>query len=293
MSMTNSDKSSKCKAWFITGASSGFGRLLAEYLLETGHHVVATARQRDTLQDFVTHYAGRVLTLGLDVTKQSHVDGAIKDTLAMFGCIDVLVNNAGYGVTGAVEEVAEQEYWPMFDTNVFGTIRMTKAWLPYLREQRHGHIVNLSSIGGLVGMPGWGYYNATKFAVEGFSEALAAEVKPLGITVTIVEPGPFRTDFLGRSGVQAKARMADYAQTAGKTREYFETQSGKQAGDPQRAVEAIVAAVESPEPPLHLLLGRLALERYRAKAQSFADEVAKWENTTLGADFPEAAEVVR
>lgn len=286
MVMTNSDQSPRSKVWFITGASSGFGRLLAEYLLQTGHHVVATARDRSVLQPFVTHYPGTSLTLALDVTKQSQVDGAVKDTLARFGCIDVLVNNAGYGVTGAVEEVAESEYQPMFETNLFGLIRVTKAWLPHLRRERSGHIVNLSSIGGLVGLPGWGYYNATKFAVEGLSEALAAELKPLGIGVTIVEPGPFRTEFLGRSGVAAKDQLPDYVQTAGKTREYFNTQSGRQAGDPQRAVEAIVAAVESPEPPLHLLLGKLALDRFRAKSQAFQNDINRWEAVTLGADFP-------
>ena len=171
----------------------------------------------------------------------------------------MLVNNAGYGMMGAVEESSEEEYRPMFETNVFGLIRVTQALLPQLREQGSGHIVNLSSIGGLVATPGFGLYNATKFAVEGLSEALAQEVEPLGITVTIVEPGPFRTEFLGKAGGEAKKRIADYDPTAGKTREYFTEQDGKQPGDPQKAVEAIVKAVEAEQPPLHLLLGASTL----------------------------------
>jgi len=176
----------------------------------------------------------------------------------------------------------------MFETNVFGLIRLTKALLPQFRERRSGHIVNLSSIGGLVGLPGWSMYNATKFAVEGLSEALALELAPLGVHVTIVEPGPFRTEFLGTSGVKSFNEIADYRETAGKTREYFDLQNGKQPGDPQKAVEAIVAAVSAPKPPLHLLLGKLALERFRGKMRSFEAEAAEWEATTLGADFPES-----
>jgi NAD(P)-dependent dehydrogenase (short-subunit alcohol dehydrogenase family) len=174
---------------------------------------------------------------------------------------------------------------PMFETNVFGAIHVTKALLPQFRERRRGNILFLSSIGGLAGAPGWGYYNASKFAIEGLGEALGEELKPLGVHVTIVEPGPFRTDFLGRSGKAAQARIAAYAETAGKTREYFSTQSGKQAGDPQKAVEAMVAVVEAAEPPRHLLLGKLALERFRGKLRRFEEEMSRWEETTLGADF--------
>jgi len=164
---------------------------------------------------------------------------------------------------------------------------LTQALLPQFRERRSGNIVNLSSIGGLIGMPGWGFYNATKFAVEGFSQALAAELEPLGVHVTVVEPGAFRTDFLGRSGVLAKSEISDYQETAGKAREYFLTQSGKQAGDPQRAVEAIVSAVSSAEPPKNLLLGKVALKRFRARLDDWNKELDQWETTTVGADFPE------
>ena len=199
----------------------------------------------------------------------------------------MLVNNAGYGVGGAIEEVSEDEFGPMFQTNIYGTIRTTRAFLPHFRERRSGHIFNLSSIGGLVGNPGWGFYNTTKFAVEGFSEALAGEMKPLGVHVTVVEPGPFRTDFLGRSGKLAGLEIPDYAQTAGKAREYLKTQAGKQPGDPQRAVEAIIAVADAAEPPVHLLLGKPALTRFRDKLAQWEKEIAAWEAVTVGADFPE------
>jgi NAD(P)-dependent dehydrogenase (short-subunit alcohol dehydrogenase family) len=286
--MENSAKTAqKGKVWFITGASTGFGRLLAEYLCTLGATVIATARHVGQLAELTTRYPGNVIILPLDVTKPDSIQRAVADALAHAGHVDVLVNNAGYGVTGAIEEVAEREYRPMFETNVFGLIHLTQALLPQFRERRSGNIVNLSSIGGLIGSPGWGFYNATKFAVEGFSEALAGELEPLGVHVTVVEPGPFRTDFLGRSGVQARQIIPDYAQTAGKSREYFQTQSGKQAGDPQRAVEAIVAAVSAPEPAKHLLLGKIALKRFRARLEQWAKELDAWEETTAGADFPE------
>ena len=276
----------KDKRWLITGASSGFGRLLAEYLLSLDAKVVATARDVEKLQDLVKRYPGNVITLELDVTSQHSIDEAVADALSRVDHIDVLVNNAGYGVTGAIEEVSEAEYMPMFNTNVFGLINLTKALLPQFRERRSGFIVNFSSIGGLIGSPGWGYYNATKFAVEGLSEALSAEMAPLGVHVMVVEPGPFRTDFLGRSGVEAKERISDYEQTAGKTREYFQTQSGKQPGDPQRGVEAVVAAVSDPNPPKHLLLGRIALSRLRKRPDDWKAELDRWQTVTEDADFP-------
>ena len=176
---------------------------------------------------------------------------------------------------------------PVFETNVFGLMRVTRAFLPQLRKQRLGHIINMSSMAGLAGSPGWGFYNASKFAVEGFSEALAAEMAPLGVKVTIVEPGPFRTDFLGRSGVEVKHHIADYDATVGKTRAYFHEQAGKQRGNPQKAVEAMIAVVESPNPPLHLILGSIALKRLRGKLDQWREETAAWESVTLGADFPE------
>jgi NADP-dependent 3-hydroxy acid dehydrogenase YdfG len=279
--------SGKDRTWFITGASTGFGRVLAEEVLKAGGKVVATARNLDKVKDFEAKYPQTAKALALDVTDAGQVDSVVTQAIAKFGRVDVLVNNAGYGVAGAIEEVSAAEYMPMFETNVFGLQRVTRAFLPHLRKQRSGHILNLSSIGGVVASPGMGYYNATKFAVEGLSEALAAEVAPLGIRVTIVEPGPFRTDFLGRSGVVAKTRIADYDATAGNMRKYFAENDGKQKGDPVRAVHAMIQVVESPNPPLRLLLGASALQRLRSKLANWEKEIAEWEQVTTGADFPD------
>src|SRR3984885_7361677 len=264
--MTNSTNISQTgKIWFITGASTGFGRLLAEEVLKAGGKVIATARKLDKVSDLERKYPDGAKALALDVTNEGEVNAAVEQAVARFGRVDVLVNNAGYGVAGAIEEVSEAEFMPMFETNVFGLLQVTRAFLPHFRKQRSGHILNLSSIGGVVAGPGIGMYNATKFAVEGISEALAAEVAPLGIRVTIIEPGPFRTDFLGRSGVIAKTRLADYDSTAGSMRKYFAENDGKQKGDPLRAVQAMMQVVESPNPPLRLLLGASAAQRLRAK----------------------------
>jgi NADP-dependent 3-hydroxy acid dehydrogenase YdfG len=275
------------RVWFITGASTGFGRLLAEEVLKAGGKVIATARNLDKVKNLEAQYPQTAKALALDVTDAGQVDSAVTQAFAQFGQVDVLVNNAGYGVAGAIEEVSEAEFMPMFETNVFGLLRVTRAFLPHLRKQRSGHILNLSSIGGVVASPGMGFYNATKFAVEGISEALAGELAPLGIRVTIIEPGPFRTDFLGRSGVVAKTRIADYDSTAGNMRRYFAENDGKQKGDPLRAVHAMMQVVESPGPPLRLLLGASALERLRSKLGNWEKEIATWEKVTVGADFPE------
>ncbi|MGC9158192.1 MAG: oxidoreductase [Terracidiphilus sp.] len=275
------------RVWFITGSSTGFGYLLAQEVLRRGERVIATARDVSKLGSLVAPYPDRARAMTLDVTRPAQIESVAQQAIAAFGHVDVVVNNAGYGVNGAIEEVAEAEFEPMFQTNIYGLIRTTRAFLPHLRERRSGHIFNLSSIGGLIGMPGWGFYNTTKFAVEGFSEALAAEMAPLGVHVTIVEPGPFRTDFLGRSGKLAARELPEYINTAGKAREYLKTQSGKQTGDPQKAVEAILAVADSPEPPVHLLLGKSALTRFRDKIAQRQKEMAAWESVTVGADFPE------
>jgi NADP-dependent 3-hydroxy acid dehydrogenase YdfG len=286
--MANSTNISQTgKVWFITGASTGFGRLLAEEVLKAGGKVVATARKVDKVADLEKQYPQTAKALALDVTDAGQVDSAVTQAVAKFGRVDVLVNNAGYGVAGAIEEVSEAEFMPMFETNVFGLLRVTRALLPQLRKQRSGHILNLSSIGGVVASPGIGFYNATKFAVEGISESLAAELGPLGIRVTIIEPGPFRTDFLGRSGVVAKTRIADYDSSAGNMRKYFAENDGKQKGDPLRAVHAMMQVVESPNPPLRLLLGASAVQRLRAKLDNWEKEIAAWEKVTVGADFPD------
>ncbi len=277
------------RVWFITGASAGFGRRLAEELLRRGERVAATARDVTKVEDLARQYPGKSLAQTLDVTKPAEIEAVARQAIKEFGHVDVLVNNAGFGVSGAIEEMSEEEFEPMFQTNIYGLIRTTRAFLPHFRERRSGHIVNFSSIGGLVGGAGWGFYSTTKFAVEGFSEALAAEMKPLGVRVTLIEPGPFRTDFLGRSGQLAQRELAEYAETAGKMRTFVRTQSGKQPGDPQKAVEAIIAVADSPEPPLHLILGKSALARFRDKLSSLQKEIAAWEAVTTGTDFPQGA----
>jgi short-subunit dehydrogenase len=281
------EESTFSRVWFITGTSTGFGYLLAEEALKRGERVIATARDVSKLSRLARQYPDRIHTLTLDVTNPNEIISIAQQAIAAFGHVDTLVNNAGYGVNGAIEEVSEDEFEPMFQTNIYGLIRVTRAFLPHFRQRRSGHIFNLSSIGGLIGSPGWGFYNATKFAVEGLSEALAEEMKPLGVHVTVVEPGPFRTDFLGRSSKLARRQLRDYATTAGKAREYLKTQSGKQPGDPQKAVEAIITAANSPKPPLHLILGQVALTRFRHKLSDWHEEIAAWESVTTSADFPE------
>ena len=286
MSEATAQAKAQDKIWFITGSSTGFGRELAEQLLALGAGVVATARKPEQLAALQEKYGRQVLTLALDVTQPEQIDAAVEAALAQFGRIDVLVNNAGYGVVGALEEVVEEEYRPMFETNVFGLIRMTQAVLPGMRAQRSGHILNVSSIGGLIATPGLAYYNASKFAVEAISEALAGEVAPLGIQVTAVEPGPFRTDFLGRSGVRAAKQINDYTNTAGNARKYFENNDGKQAGDPVRAVQAMIAAVEAPAAPRHMLLGKSAFERFNTRLDLWRTELEAGRETALAADYP-------
>jgi NAD(P)-dependent dehydrogenase (short-subunit alcohol dehydrogenase family) len=276
------------KVWFITGCSTGFGRELATMVGDRGYRVVITAREPAKVEDIAARHRDRALVLELDVTDPVEVDAAVKSAAKHFGRIDVLVNNAGIGYFGAVEESDEEEIRRMFEINFFGLSRMTRAALPIMRRQRSGHVVNISSIGGLKSFPTLAYYNATKYAVEGFSEALALEVAPLGIKVTIVEPSGFRTDWAGRSAAESKNRIADYAPTAGKNLEDLRGYSGKQPGDPVRAAAAIIAAVESPNPPLHLLLGKAALKGARSKLDTLKKDFDAWEKTTVEADFPDA-----
>lgn len=282
MPLLNSD------VWFITGCSTGFGRELARLVLDRGYRAVITAREPSKILDLKVGHEGRALILELDVTDKAEVAEAVKRAESVFGSIDVLVNNAGFGYVGAVEESEESEVRAMVETNFFGLARMINVVLPGMRRRRRGSIVNISSIGGLVGFPGVGYYNATKFAVEGLSESLAKEVAPLGIKVLLVEPGPFRTDWAGRSLKKASQQIPEYVQTAGAFRERITGRSGKQAGDPVRAGEAIIKALESDNPPLHLVLGLIALETARTKIEKLSMELDAWEETSLSADFPES-----
>lgn len=276
--------SSAERVWLITGCSTGFGRELVRQILDRGQRVVATARTPSALDEFASH--PQAVIAKLDVTVPEQVNAVVRNTQARFGRIDVLVNNAGYGYLAAIEEGEEDEVYAMFGTNVFGLIHMTKAVLPVMRGQGSGHIVNISSMGGLIGIAGVGYYNATKFAVEGLSEALAKEVAPLGIRVTIVEPGPFRTDWAGRSLKTPKTPIAAYAETAGARRTAIRGYSGNQPGDPVRGAAAMIDAVEAANPPLHLLLGKPAYDMVNEKLRTFAAELAAWRDVTLGADFP-------
>ena len=284
---TNSNSIHAGKVWFITGTSTGFGRLLAEEVLKAGGKVLATARKLEQIADFADRYPDAARIFSLDVTSPEQIKSVAEQAISAFGRIDVLVNNAGYGIAGGVEEATEDEFMPVFETNVFGLIRVTRAFLPQFRKQRSGHIINMSSMAGIGGTAGWGYYNATKFAVEGFSEALAGEMAAIGVKVTIIEPGPFRTDFLGRSGVLAKQSIADYEPALKPVREYFYTNSGKQRGNPAKAVQAILDVAASDNPPLHLLLGTAAWNRMRSKLEQWRDEMQRYEAVTLGADFPE------
>lgn len=270
--------------WFITGCSTGFGRETAEQLLAAGYRVVITARKPEDLKAF----EGRegALILKLDVTDQAQIDAAVKAAEAHFGRIDVLLNNAGIGYFGSVEESEDAEVRRMFEINVFALGRMTAAVLPGMRKQRSGTIINIASLAGLKPFPALGYYNATKFAVVGLSGALKEEVGPLGINVICVEPSGFRTDWAGRSANESPREIADYEATAGAKCEQLREYSGKQPGDPVRAVKAIIAAVESPNPPHHLPLGNAAFDFGLAQLETIRKEFLAQEAVARGADFP-------
>jgi len=276
------------KVWLITGCSTGFGRELATYVLSEGYSATVAARNTYDIADIVTNYDETALAVKLDVTKPDQIEEAVKKTIEKFGRIDVLVNNAGIGYFGAVEESEEAAVRNMFEINFWGLAKMTQEVLPIMRKQKSGHIVNIASIGGLVGFPAVGFYNATKFAVDGLSESLAKETAPLGIKVTIVAPSGFRTDWAGRSANNSPIVIEDYATTAGANKSTIRGYSGAQPGDPKRAAIAIVKAVESAQPPLRLLLGEAALKGARNKLNELKKDFDTWEETTVGADFPKA-----
>ena len=273
--------------WFITGCSTGLGRALAEAVLERGLRAVVTARNPAQVQDIVARYPQASLALQLDVASHQQIRLAVGAAEKAFGQIDVLVNNAGYGYLAAVEEGEDQKFRAMFETNFFGLAALIRRVLPGMRQRGRGHIINISSVGGLIGNPSAGYYSASKFAVEGLSEALAKEVEPLGIRVTVVEPGPFRTDWAGRSLKQVSNPIDAYAKTSGARRAQISGYSGKQAGDPARAAQAIIRVAESDAPPMNLILGKDGLKRVRDKLDKFSESLRQWETVTVGADFPE------
>jgi NAD(P)-dependent dehydrogenase (short-subunit alcohol dehydrogenase family) len=271
--------------WLITGCSTGLGRALAEAVIDAGHNAVVTARDSAKVTDVAETSPGQVLAVALDVTNPEQVTSAVRQAEERFGGIDVLVNNAGYGYRAAVEEGEDTDVRALFETHFFGTVAMIKAVLPGMRARRSGAIVNISSIGATVTPVGSGYYSAAKAAIEGMSGALRGELAPLGISVTVVEPGAFRTDFAGRSLVQSATVIDDYAATAGQRRKENDTMDGNQAGDPAKAGAAIIAAVESDKPPGFLLLGPDALALYRHVAERRASEIGKWERLTSGTNF--------
>ncbi|TBW40656.1 SDR family NAD(P)-dependent oxidoreductase [Siculibacillus lacustris] len=282
--MSTTDAATAKPVWFITGCSTGFGRHLAEQLLADGYRVVVTARKPADIADLAAK--GDALVLALDVTDSGQIAAAVAAAEAKYGRIDVLVNNAGIGYFAAVEESEDAATRRMFDINVFGLAAMTTAVLPGMRARRSGFVVNFSSIGGLRAFPALGWYNASKFAVEGLSEALWQETEPLGIKVMLVEPSGFRTDWAGRSADESAVTIEDYTATAGARRRALRTGSGNQPGDPVRAAKAIVAAVESKAPPHRLLLGNWAYDQALAKLDELRGEFTAWEGTARGADFP-------
>jgi NAD(P)-dependent dehydrogenase (short-subunit alcohol dehydrogenase family) len=271
--------------WLITGCSTGLGRALAEAVIAAGHNAVVTARDTARVSDLADAAPQRVLPAVLDVTKPEQVAAAVQQADERFGGIDVLVSNAGYGYRAAVEEGDDAQVRALFDTHFFGTVAVIKAVLPGMRARRSGAIVNISSIGATVTPVGSGYYAAAKAAIEGISGALRGELAPLGISVTTVEPGAFRTDFAGRSLVQSATLIDDYAATAGKRRKENDTMHGNQAGDPAKAAHAIITAVESSQPPAFLLLGPDALALYRYTVDTRSVEVADWEELTSNTNF--------
>src|SRR5262252_9662196 len=275
------------KVWFITGASKGFGMELTKAALDAGDTVVATARNPKTIDSAFDKH-DRLLPLKLDVTSEQQAKEAVDVALKQFGRIDVLVNNAGRGLVGAVEEVMAEEVRAAFAVNVEGTLNVSRVVLPSMRARKSGHILNLSSVGGFVSWPGWGIYCATKFMVEGFSEAMHAELKPLGIKVTIVEPGPFRTDFLDESSL-ARARniIDDYSETAGAARSWADDSHNAQPGDPRKAAAAMVKITQVENPPLRLQLGADCVSRVETKLMQVKQELEKWRELAESAAFTE------
>ncbi|MGF6494374.1 NAD(P)-dependent dehydrogenase (short-subunit alcohol dehydrogenase family) [Luteibacter sp. 621] len=271
------------KTLLITGVSSGFGRALAQEALAAGHRVVGTVRSDDARREFESLHTNAVARI-LDVTDFDAIDGVVAEVESTVGPIDVLVNNAGYGHEGIMEESPLADLRRQFDVNVFGAVAMIKAVLPYMRQRRRGHILNITSMGGHITMPGITYYCGSKFALEGISEALGKEVAELGIHVTAVAPGSFRTDWAGRSMVRTERSISDYDAIFDPIRKAREEKSGKQLGDPVKAARAMLAVIGSANPPAHLLLGSDALKLVRDKLAAFEASISEWEPLTLSTD---------
>jgi len=263
----------KKRTWLITGISSGLGEALAKSVMDSGDFVIGTFRNQSQVEHFNLNNKGNGLGIVLDITNEAQIDTVVKTLSSQFDCIDVLVNNAGVGFIGAVEESSLEEIRALFEVNFFGTLKLTQVILPLMRENKSGHIIQISSHGGIKAFAGFGIYNASKFALEGFSEALAQEVEPLGIKVTIVEPGPFRTKFAGNGLRFAKNIIDDYSETAGTFREKIKAVDGKQEGDPIKASKAIIDMVNSKQPTLRLPLGNIALATITMKIDSVKADI--------------------
>lgn len=276
---------SKSKTLFITGVSTGFGKALAQQALAAGHKVIGTLRNPQALTDFEAQAPGRAHGVLLDVTEFSAIDSVIHDVDTAHGPVDVLVNNAGYGHEGILEESSLDDLRQQFDVNVYGAVAIIKAFAPLFRQRRSGHIINITSMGGFITMPGISYYHGSKFALEGISESLGKELKPFNVFVTAVAPGGFRTDWAGRSMQRAPRQIADYDLSFDPIRKAREERSGKQPGDPVKAADAMLKLIASDNPPAHLLLGSDALKLVRDKLAQLEAEIAAWEDVTRSTDI--------
>jgi NAD(P)-dependent dehydrogenase (short-subunit alcohol dehydrogenase family) len=285
--LPSSSPSAARRTWFVTGCSSGLGRALCERLLERGENVVATARDMAKIENFGKRFPDHAVLIKLDITDTASVNAAVREALSRGG-VDVLVNNAGYGLVGALEEVDEQTVKDAFDANVYGAYRLIRAFLPHMRARKSGHILNVSSMAGFVGGPGFTFYSATKFALEGMSEALAKEVAPFGINVTLIEPGPFRTDFRSEKSLRSAPPMEAYADTVGRFRKMLADTDGKQPGDPRKAADAMIAVVAADHPPLRLPLGEVCMQAMRAKLATVAQDMDRWAAVSAATSFEPA-----
>ncbi len=275
------------RIWFITGCSSGFGRALAAQALAAGEQVIATARKPEQLADLAAQYPDTLRTMALDVTDGEQVKAVVTQAAQAFERLDVIVNNAGYGLIGALEECDDAQMRRNLETNLLGQISVIRAALPFLRAQKSGHIINLSAIAAFNNHPGFAVYGAAKAGLDAVSDALRDELRPLGIAVTTIAPGPFRTDFIGRSLERASGRIADYDRTSGKFAAYLDKINGTQPGDPDSAARAIVQMVQDGKTPARLFLGKFAMDSARKKMAALEREIAEWESISRSTDFPQ------
>ena len=274
------------KVWYVTGASQGLGLTLVKKLISRGYRVAATSREARTLSQAVGLIdKDRFLPLAVDLNNPDCIQESIQQTLTAFGRIDVVVNNAGYGMTGALEEIAEQDIRNIFNVNVHSTIEVVKQVLPVMRNQKSGYIINIGSVAGFVGSPGWSIYSATKAAVAAFSEVIALDVKEFGIKVTVVEPSGFRTGFLTKKSLAITTTSVEGYQAVKNTQDQYLSMNGQQAGDPDRAAEIFIEVAESSDPPMHLFLGKDAYNRASKKLTTMTAELEQWKSVTIGADF--------